>query len=301
MEELYKLIPDEYAHVIASRLSTDKLSEIRVRNKMPVRVGYDGMYCFLGKSGLVKTPDGAFIAGESEAENVVMRACERSLYTVTDTIKNGYIAVRGGIRIGVCGSGVGDGEKKIAVKDFSSVNIRLPHEVKGCAATLLGKVLESGGVHNTLIVSPPGAGKTTMLRDLCRLISNRGKNVLLCDEKYEIASVRDGAPMLDVGVCTDVISGRSKSEVFEIGIAAMRPDIVMTDELMFGDISCLSRAVHCGISVVSTVHAKDLDDFLYKHEYKEISDSGIFTRYAVLTDAPNRGVVLFNEKREVIL
>ncbi len=298
MEELFRLIPDKYAEVIAARLSTDKLCEIRIRNALPVRVGYDGAYYYLCKSGLTKDAATAFIAAADEAENIVMRACERSLYTVTDTLIRGYIAVLGGIRIGVCGSAVTNGGGIQAIKDISSVNIRVPHQVIGCAAGIYGK-LADGGLRNTLLISPPGAGKTTLLRDLCRIISDRGYNVLLCDERYEIASVKNGAPTLDVGRCTDVISGLDKSSVFEMGIASMRPDVLAADELFGRDIEGLTRAVHCGIAVIATVHARDTADFKAKREYAAILAENVFTRFVVIGSAPMRAVRVFDGEREL--
>ncbi len=286
-------MPDRISSVISSRLSIDRLCELRIRNSLPVCVLYDGCYYFLCRSGLTKDRNDAFIAEKNEAERVVMRACEKSLYTVTETLKRGYIAVSGGIRIGVCGSAVTERGAVFAVKDFSSVNIRVPHQVKGCAATLYNKIA-SDRIPNTLIISPPGAGKTTVLRDLCRMISDRGKNVLLCDEKYEIAAAVSGAPTLDVGACTDVISGTDKETVFNMGVASMRPDVIAVDELFNSDIDGLSHAVHCGISVIATVHARDLIDFKSKREYSEILNDGIFSRFAVLSDAPRRGIAVYD-------
>lgn len=292
MEELYKLIPDGYARIISRRLSSDKLCEIRVRNGKPVRVCYDGGYFYLGESGLTKTADEAFIAGRGEAESIVMRACDRSLYTVTDTLKSGYISVAGGIRIGVCGSSVVTNGQVSAVKDFTAVNIRLPHEIKDCAATLFCKTV-SDCVPNMLIISPPGAGKTTVLRDLCRIISNRGYNVLLCDEKYELAAVHDGAPTLDVGTCTDVISGSDKRHAFKVGISSMRPDVIITDELFHDDMPFVERAAHCGISVIATVHAKDIADMRRKPELRVILDNNVFSRYAVISPPPYRDIAVY--------
>lgn len=289
MEEFYRLIPDKLAEVITARLAFDKINEVRIRNACPIRIGYDGTYYYLCKNGLTKDAETAFIAEKGEAESIVMRACERSLYTVTDTLCRGYIAVSGGIRIGVCGSGVSDGGRISAIKNFSSVNIRLPHQVLGCAAGVHAK-LTANGLCNVLLISPPGAGKTTVLRDLCRLISNRGTNVLLCDERYEIASCRNGVAALDVGACTDIISGVDKREVFEIGIASMRPDVIVTDELFGRDIDALSRAVHCGIYVIATVHARDVADFKAKAEYSEIIAKNIFSQYVEITDCPSRNV-----------
>ncbi len=295
MEELYKLISDDIATAISSRLSTEKLSEIRIRNRLPVRVCYDGAYYFLGAGGISKNSATAFIAGEREAESVVLRACERSLYTVSENIKSGYVSVRGGIRIGVCGSGVFDRDKLTAVKDFTAVNIRLPHEIKGCASGVLAKIEIGGRGENTLVISPPAAGKTTVIRDLTRLISDRGYNVLLCDERYEIASVRAGVPTLDVGACTDVISGQDKRYAFRAGIAYMRPDVIVTDELFDRDMESVDSAVHCGTAVISTVHAKNLVDFYEKPEYAALVGRKIFSRFVVLDGAPNWGVSVFDE------
>ena len=282
MKELYKLIPDRYADIISVRLSLQKLSEVRIRNGMPVRVCYGGAYYYLSAGGITKEKSGAIIARDKDAEGVILRACEHSLYTVSDTIKRGYIPACGGIRVGVCGSVVSSGERTLSVKDYTAVNIRIPHEVIGCASSLYYGVVSSGVVKNTLIISPPGCGKTTVLRDLCRLISDSGKNVLLCDEKYELASCVDGMPSLDVGCNTDVVSGADKPHAFSLGIAYMRPDAIMTDELFYDDTESVLQATHSGISVISTVHARDLADFKQKPEFEKLIDSRAFSCYAVL-------------------
>ncbi len=293
MDELFRLLPDEYAAPIADRLCYDRLCEVRIINGMPVRVCYDGAYYFLCRTGITKQRADAFVADARAADGVVMRACERSLYTVTDTLKRGYVSVAGGIRIGVCGSGVMSGTELTAVKDFTSVNIRLPHEIKGCAASVLLKTLANGVIKNTLIVSPPGAGKTTLLRDLCRSVSDRGHNVLLCDEKYEIASVCKGAPTLDVGCRTDVVSGVDKAKTLDMGIANMRPDVIMMDELFGTELDDVRRASTCGIAVIATVHAKDPDDLRRKQGWERAMTEGLFDVLAVLSAPPRRNIELY--------
>lgn len=300
MEEFFRIIPDNVAAVIESRLSVEKLSELRVRNGLPIGVCYGGKYYFLGPNGLTTDDGAAFRAGNNEAENIIMRACGRSLYTVTDTIRKGYISIGGGIRIGVCGTAVMNGDVVAAVKNFSSVNIRLPHEVRGAAHALFGAITSRGRVSNTLIISPPGAGKTTVLRDLCRMVSNGGCNVLLCDEKFELAAAVGGVPTLDVGNRTDIICGETKRRVFAVGIAYMRPDVIMTDELFEDDIEPLERAVHCGIAAVATVHARDVDDFLSKREYRAAIDARVFEYYAVLHGPPDHRITISSASAEEV-
>lgn len=292
--QLYRLVSDELAEIIRTRLNPELLCEVRIRNGAPIAIRYDGTQYYVCKSGITRDMNAAITAGVREAESVVLRACERSLYTVSDTLKRGFISVGGGVRIGVCGSGVVADGKILAVKDYSSVNIRVPHEVRGCAAGLAGRIADKDGVNNTLIVSPPGVGKTTVLRDLCRIISERGFCVLLCDEKYEIAAAVGGVPTLDVGRCTDVMSGSDKKSVFESAIANLRPDVIMTDELFGADAASVARAATCGIAVVATAHARGTDDLRRKPEFKELLELGVFTRFAVLYDAPHRGMDVFD-------
>lgn len=292
MEELFRLIPDKYAAALAG-LNADKLCELRIRNGLPVGVCYDGVYYYLAPNGITRDAGGAFSASPNEAEQVVMRACGRSIYTVTETLKRGYVAVSGGIRIGVCGSAVMSGGSITALKDFSSVNIRIPHEVIGCGATLFGKIAAGGRIESTLIVSPPGAGKTTVLRDLCRIVSEHGHNVMLCDEKYEIAASVKGVPTLNVGPRTDVISGADKHAVLRSGIAHMRPDVIMTDELFKEDTESVVRAAYSGVSVIATAHASSVAELLQKPDLAEIAARRVFARYAVIGDAPVRGVSVY--------
>ncbi|MCH5160498.1 MAG: hypothetical protein J1G04_00555 [Clostridiales bacterium] len=293
MEVLYRLIPDEYADGLR-RLSIGRVSELRIRNRMPVRVCYDGVYHYLGRSGIVGTVGQAIVAGSNEAEQVIMRACGRSLYTVTDTIKRGYVSVAGGIRIGVCGTGVADGGRISAVKEFSSVDIRVPHEIKGCAETLYGK-LSVGGLKNTLIVSPPSGGKTTVIRDLCRIISDRGYNVLLCDEKHEIAAVSCGVPTLDVGRCTDVICGLDKNHVIKAGILNLRPDVIITDELFGDDTEIVTYVAYCGVTIISTAHATDIDELVSKPDYEQLLNKRVFSRFAVISPPPLRTIAVYDD------
>lgn len=292
MEELFKLISDEYAAVIKSRLLLDRLNEVRIINGAPVRVSYDGAYYYLTKTGLTKERSTAFVAPSDEADKIVMRACSHSLYTVTDTLKRGFISVKGGLRLGVCGEGVMNDKTLTAVKNFSSVNIRLPHEVKGFASNLFHRLVGSG-IKNAIVISPPGAGKTTLLRDLCRLISDRGFCVLLCDEKYEIAACHDGVPTLDVGACTDVISGVDKPKVFEMGIANMRPDVIITDELFPCDVESVERATTCGIAVIASVHADSIEQLRLKRDWRTVIEQKLFDSYVVLSVPPKRTVTVY--------
>lgn len=291
MDALFRLIPDNYAAAVG-RLNISKLCEVRICNCAPVRVCYDGEYFFLFDSGITRDRNAAYIAERGAAEKIVLRACSHSLFTITDTLKRGYIAVAGGIRVGVCGAGVMTDGKLTAVKDFSSVNIRLPHEVKGCASVLASK-LAAGGLKSALILSPPGAGKTTMLRDLCRTLSDGGYNVSLCDEKHEIAAMFSGAPTLDVGCRTDIICGMDKRNAIETAIAGMTPQIIMTDEIFSADLPIIRRAVTCGVAVIGTMHAKDIDDLRAKPDFGEILAQKIFDSYVVLSGAPNRTVTVY--------
>ncbi|MCH5164146.1 MAG: Flp pilus assembly complex ATPase component TadA [Clostridiales bacterium] len=269
-----KLLP---ARIISAldKLDCQRVYEIRLRQS-GVSVNYGGRFFGLSDIGLCSV---GFKVSAAEIEDVVLKASGFSIYAVNDQIKNGFLSLSSGVRIGICGEVV-DGK---TIKNFTSLNIRFPHEVKGCADKVVSIIAKSRGCYNTLIVSPPGCGKTTLLRDLIRQLSDKGNNVLVADERYEIAAYHGGAS-LDVGKNTDVISGGAKSFAFNQGIRYMRPDVLAADEIMSDeDIKSVQSACAGGVNVIATLHASGSD---FKHRF---GDSGLIERIVVLSDKGGPG------------
>ena len=276
-----KFLPEYIIKIIRSRLDISRLYEIRLRAGRPVTVNYDGRYYYLGRSGIGRDCDGAVTVDVSAIQDVIVRASDFSLYAVYDTIAGGFITVSGGVRIGIAGTAVTDGGRVKTLKNFSSVNVRIPHEVKGCADGLIPFIAD-GGVRNTLIVSPPGCGKTTYLRDIAAAISQKQFNVLVADERAEIAAAHNGVPQLDVGLNSDVFSGCPKSYAFGCGIRSLRPDVIITDELSCEDFAAAEEAVLSGVRLIASIHSADIKDVVNKPGISRIVDNRLFERYAVL-------------------
>ena len=228
--------------------------------------------------------DKAIVVSREMLYNVIKRATERSLYAVNNQLKQGFLTVLGGIRIGICGEVVIENGKVQTIKNFSSINIRIAREVKNCSLSIL-EFLLTGGFCNTLIISPPGCGKTTLIRDILYQMSVRSYtyNILLADERYEIANCFNGKPTLDVGEFTDVVSGVEKGYAFDCGVRSMNPDILVTDELSTKtDIDSIYNLSSCGVKILASVHAKDIDDLKNKKDFQEILTKKIFKRFVVL-------------------
>lgn len=284
------ILPSVICDVMATRLNSDKIYELRLRAGKPVTVNYGGKYYYLSDSGLTTDKGAAFELTFSEIKNIVVRATEFSLYSLNSRLSDGYITAGDGVRIGICGDVVSDGGKVKTIKNFSSLNVRFPHEVIGCAKPALQYMInESGQLLSTLICAPPGAGKTTLLRDVCRSISEMNRNVLLVDERNELAACVNGTARLDVGAFTDVIAGTDKAYAFGCGIRSMSPDVIITDELFGGaDFSAVKSAAGAGVTVIASVHASDENELFTKDGFAEIYRNRCFLRYVFLSK--RRGV-----------
>ncbi len=286
---LNEILPEKIKDVIRSRLNPSKIYEIRFRNAMPISINYGGNYFFVGNTGIVNDAHDALYSSAAEIEQIVTRATEFSLYSVNNQLKNGYVTINGGIRIGICGEIVKDDDKIKTIKDFTSINIRIPHEIRGCSLTAL-TFIDEKKPRNTLIVAPPGAGKTTVLRDLCFNLSSVDRNILLVDERCEIAAVSNRQQQLNVGKSVDIISNCPKSYAFSCGIRNMRPDLIITDELASEEDALMAiRVAASGIKIIASAHAANADELKKRKEFAALIESKLFTRYIFLSNKNGPG------------
>lgn len=284
-----------------NKVDFSKLIEIRLRVNSPATISLGGKYFLLGEEGVVYDEEKAIYISKEMIEKFIFRASENSIYAVNSQIQQGYITISGGVRIGICGNLVVENGKIITINNFSSVSIRIPHEIKNCSLSVLKFLFDSAGFKNTLIISPPGAGKTTFIRDIACQLSNLNiaYNLLILDERFEIASCVNGQPLLNVGKFTDVLSGANKRFGFEVGTRGLRPDIIFTDELATKqDVDAVLNASNCGVKIVATAHAQNITQFRKKTEFDELFSSKTFERYILLSSELGPGTIdgIFDEK-----
>ena len=223
---------------------------------------------------------------DSEFDAVLSLVTEHSLYAITEKLVNGYIPLKGGIRVGVAGEGVMDGDRVKTIKHITSLVIRIPHQISG-VADFLG--IDRYFNQNLLIVSPPGAGKTTLLREIARKISDCGMAVSVLDERGEISGVCGTHFALDVGQNSDVLFGFPKKVSYENALRALSPDYIITDELSGDrDSEGVLRAYYGGVKVVATLHGGSLD--VFHGDFSALSV--VFDRLILLSKVPQVGTVV---------
>lgn len=250
----------------------DNVYEIRLRTGFKIKVFYQDKYLYLTKCGTSLLDQGALICTQKDIDNIIKTVTEFSIYAHNDKIKNGFLTSNNGIRIGVAGECVYDNGKIVTIKNINSLNIRIPHNIIGCADNFINKIIDDCKVYNTLIVSPPMQGKTTILKDIANQLNKMNiGNILIVDERGEFANC--------IGENIDIISYSEKNFAFEFGIRALSPKIIITDEL-FGknDWNCVYNASKNGVSVIASSHGYCLNDITEKDFYRK----DIFNRIILL-------------------
>jgi len=238
----------------------EQTEEIRIRTGKAIKFKTSSGDIFVDENGSKTYEENAAVFNSEDLQQTVSYICGYSPFTFKEFISSGFVTVCGGHRAGIAGTAVIDGGKTEMIKDISSLNIRILHQIKGCSKRIMKYVFD-GNVRNTVIVSPPGTGKTTMLRDMVRNISDRGKNVSVVDERREICAVYKGVPQADVGKNTDILDGFRKDEGMLNALRSLSPDVIVCDEAgEEKDMEAIKTISLCGVSVISTVHGNSLDD-----------------------------------------
>ncbi len=262
-------------------VNINRLYELRLRTDKPLSANVGGGFLFLGERGTCGAGE-ALRPSSQEVEETLLAACGYSVYAVENQIRRGFVTGKCGERIGIAGTFVYEKGTVHSIRDVTSLCIRIPHEIRGCAEEIFARCM-AGGVSSVLILSPPGEGKTTILRDLARLVSERTHcNILVSDERGELSAG-------ELGETADVIRFADKMTAFTAGIRAMRPELIVTDELLPGDYAAVERAILAGINVFASAHLKRYEDVPKK----------LFSYYAILNGLGEIGEIRGREGEHV--
>jgi stage III sporulation protein AA len=282
MEYILKCLPTQLAKLILEH-NIQKLEEIRIRANKPVILK-------LGQVEIVLS----YTITTNEIIGILQNICNNSIYTYQNQICNGFITLPGGNRVGIAGNVVIKDGQVSNISYIYSLNFRISHQINGASDNILKYVLdtENNTIFNTLIVSPPGAGKTTMIRDLAKRISNgineinfRGLDVSIIDERGEIAAMTKGITFNDVGIRTDVLDNVPKSIGIRMAVRSMAPKVIIADEIgNKDDVNIINYAICSGVKCIFTAHGSNMEDLLKNNEINKIINLQLFSKIIFLDE-----------------
>ncbi len=217
-----------------------------------------------------------------ELKKIINSMCRGSLYAMQQNLTQGYITLSGGHRVGVCGKCVCENGKVTHMTDISAICVRLSRGIIGAADGIMEYIMYQHRIYNTLIISPAGCGKTTLLRDIARQIGTTHK-VCIVDERSEIAACKDAVPTHDVGRFTAVMDAVPKGQGIMMLLRTMSPEVIITDETgSESEEKAIGELINCGVKIITTAHGYSERDVMRRKYIRNIIEDGIFERIIVL-------------------
>lgn len=302
--EVLSVLPPNLRRIItgAGEKVLSRVEEIRIRIMQPLMLGLDSTDVMLSESGLVvKNCREAYRVDGEDMDRCLQLISGSSIYALEEEIRNGFITIPGGHRVGITGKAVLDGGKIRTLKYISGINIRISREINGAANQLMPRIIDRqrATIHHTMIFSPPRCGKTTVLRDAVRMISDGlpeyglpGQTVGLVDERSELAGCYRGVPQCYLGMRTDVLDGCPKAEGMTMLLRSMGPSVIATDEIgRSEDIRALEEVLNAGVRIIFTVHGSSLEELAARPALNYLFRLGVVERYVLLGRNPNAGAI----------
>ena len=272
LQPIYEILPPAYRRALA-------LSGGNALEELRLRAGHAPTVVMCGKEENLPLPGGSGLVTQTDLEHILLAATQQSSYAANETLKEGFVTISGGHRIGVCGTAVVQSGRVVSMKEVSSLAIRVARQVAFAPGPLLTALTGS-----TLIAGPPGCGKTTLLRGCIAALSGAGQRVGVVDERGELAACVRGVPQLDLGSRTDVVCGLSKQDGILLLLRAMNVHWIAVDEITApGDLEAMRNTSYCGVNLLATAHASSKDELYRRPLYKSLMEMCLFGRLLILT------------------
>lgn len=311
MKSIYYIFPVKLREgLLKCRIHMDCLEEIRVRVGQPLIFWYGAKEWYYDAHGmhLTEQSEDGYIMTEEDLADMVMFLSRYSVYAFEEEMHNGFVTLEGGHRVGIAGQVRMEQGKVADIRYISFLNIRVAKQKQGCARNLLPYLIHGKQIYNTLLVSAPGIGKTTYLRDCIRMLSDgtsylNGLRIGLVDERSEIAACYLGVPQNDVGRRTDVLDRCSKSEGMRILLRAMSPQVIAVDELgTEEDYQAVEQTLNSGSRILGTLHAADIQELKEKRLVQKWLAHHTFERYVVLhkEESGSRNFKIYDDNLELL-
>lgn len=294
MNLMTKYFPKHIKEALENNISEEEVNiieEIRIRINLPIIVK------LAEKEKIIN-----YKVSTEDINYIFQKICENSIYAYQNQIANGFVTIKGGNRVGIVGTAVVQNGKVTNLNYVSGLNFRIAQEIIGCSNKIMPNIIRGETIYNTLIIAMPGMGKTTLLRDIIRNLSNgftdgntkiKGQNISVIDERGEISATYRGISQNDLGIRTDVLNDIPKAIGMKMAIRSMAPQIIAADEIgSVDDVNAIQYAICCGIKGIFTAHGNSVEDVKKNTELKSLIDNKIFEKFITIKKEDGRRKII---------